>query len=337
MRLPDPRGPLSGTLVDHLAADRPLAAATVQDLRARAATVGAPLDDDDLQLALAVCYEPHYTGFTGVPERWEWDPPLLAVRAGLEAAFEAALRTEVAALGDVARVRPGTAVDVALRELLDSEQVAALGPSLSRWVMRHATQEQFREMLRQRSIYQLREADPHTWAIPRISGRAKAALIEIQADEYGGGRYDRMHSVLFARTMRCFGLDTRYGTYWPGATAATLATNNLITLFGLHRRLRGALLGHLAGIEMDSSGPSRRYATALRRLGFDERATTFYDEHVEADAVHEQLAAVDMCGSFVADEPERHADVLFGAAALAVVEARFAAALVGSWEASAAA
>ena len=29
----------------------------------------------------------------------------------------------------------------------------------------------------------------------------------------------------------------------------------------------------------------------------------FYDEHVEADAVHEQIASVDMCGSLVAEEP----------------------------------
>ena len=54
---------------------------------------------------------------------------------------------------------------------------------------------------------------------------------------------------------------------------------------------------------MTSSEPSRRYSAGLRRLGFDERATVFYDEHVEADAVHEQIASVDMCGSLVAEEP----------------------------------
>ena len=54
---------------------------------------------------------------------------------------------------------------------------------------------------------------------------------------------------------------------------------------------------------MTSSEPSRRYSAGLRRLGFDERTTVFYDEHVEADAVHEQIASVDMCGSLVAEEP----------------------------------
>ena len=87
-----------------------------------------------------------------------------------------------------------------------------------------------------------------------------------------------------------------------------------MSLFGLHRRWRGAALGHLACVEMTSSEPSRRYSAGLRRLGFDERTTVFYDEHVEADAVHEQIASVDMCGSLVADEPELLPDVLFGAA-----------------------
>ena len=76
-----------------------------------------------------------------------------------------------------------------------------------------------------------------------------------------------------------------------------------MSLFGLHRRWRGAALGHLACVEMTSSEPSRRYSAGLRRLGFDERTTVFYDEHVEADAVHEQIASVDMCGSLVAEEP----------------------------------
>jgi hypothetical protein len=48
---------------------------------------------------------------------------------------------------------------------------------------------------------------------------------------------------------------------------------------------------------MTSSIPNRAYANGLRRLGGDADATAFYDEHVEADAVHEQIAAHDLCGS----------------------------------------
>jgi hypothetical protein len=53
----------------------------------------------------------------------------------------------------------------------------------------------------------------------------------------------------------------------------TLATNNLISLFCLHRRLRGALLRHLAAYEATSALPNRRYGNGLRRLGYDEGAT----------------------------------------------------------------
>ena len=81
--------------------------------------------------------------------------------------------------------------------------------------------------------------------------------------------------------------------------------------------MRGASLGHLAAVEMTSSEPSRRYSSGLRRLGFGSSTTVFYDEHVEADAVHEQIASVDMCGSLVAEDPSLTADVLFGARVLA--------------------
>jgi len=45
------------------------------------------LVDEDLQIALHICYGLHYDGFAGVDDEWEWDPGLLAVRALLERAF----------------------------------------------------------------------------------------------------------------------------------------------------------------------------------------------------------------------------------------------------------
>lgn len=153
----------------------------------------------------------------------------------------------------------------------------------------------------------------------------------MQWDEFGGGRAERMHAALFAQTMRALGLDDRYGTWVDLVPAATLATVNLMSLFALHRRWRGALLGHLAVLEMTSTTPNRRYATGLRRLGFGRQATAFYDEHVLADAVHEQIVAVDLCGSFVRAEPQLRGDVLFGAAATLLLEARFGATLLDAW------
>jgi hypothetical protein len=141
-----------------------------------------------------------------------------------------------------------------------------------------------------------------------------------------------MHSALFARTMRGLGLDDTYGAYWDLALPETLATVNLMSLLGLHRRHRGALAGHLAALEMTSTAPNRRYGNGLRRLGVeDPGVTAFFDEHVEADAVHEQVAAVDLCGSLVAEAPELRPDVLWGAAACLTLDAAAGEAMLSSW------
>jgi hypothetical protein len=194
-----------------------------------------------------------------------------------------------------------------------------------------ATEEQVREHVIHRSAYQLKEADPHSWAIPRLTGAPKAALVEIQCDEYGAGRPARMHAALFAKTMRGLGLDPTYGAYLDLLPGITLATVNLMSWFGLHRRLRGAVAGHLAVFEMTSSVPNRRYGNALRRLGYGPEVTDFYDEHVEADAVHESIAAWDLGDGLARSDPELAADVIFGAEALLALEARWGAHLLDSW------
>jgi hypothetical protein len=318
MTTPEPRGATTAALLAELAEP-------AHRLPPIPLPAGAdPLADEDLQLALYCCYELHYRGLPGVDERWEWEPSLLALRGALEERFEAALR---AAVGDVGTPPPADEMDLALRALEDADEA----PSLSRFVEREASIDQVLEFMAHRSAYQLKEADPHSWAIPRLSGPPKAALVEIQADEYGGGRPERVHAQLFADAMTAAGLDARYGAYVDHLPAETLATVNLMSLCGLHRRLRGAIVGHLALFEMTSSIPNRRYATGLRRLGLDA-ATPFFDEHVEADAVHEAVAAVDLAGGLARREPALAADILWGASALLAVEGRWARSLLDAWE-----
>jgi hypothetical protein len=116
--------------------------------------------------------------------------------------------------------------------------------------------------------------------------------------------------------------------------AITLATVNLMSLFGLHRRLRGCIVGHLALFEMTSSVPNRRYGDGFRRLGIDDPdVLDFYDEHVEADAVHESVAAVDLAGGLAAAEPELRGEIIFGALALGYVEGRWARHVLDAWAA----
>jgi len=315
-RLPEPRGPVSGAVVSALQRAPGLCDVPIVDADA--------LGDDDLHLALYCCYELHYRGFAGVDPAWEWDPHLLALRQALERPFEAALRDAVPS----EPVEPD-AVEPVLRAVVEEDA----GPPLSRFIERRADLGQVREFIAHRSAYQLKEADPHSWAVPRLSGRPKEALVEVQADEYGGGRAGRMHATLFARSMRALGLDDRYGAYLDHLPGPTLATVNLMSLFGLHRRLRGAIVGHLAAFEMTSSEPNGRYARGLRRLGAGDDGTDFFDEHVEADAVHEAVAAHDLAGGLARCEPELATDIVFGARALMLLEARFAAGLVEPWRA----
>ncbi len=120
----------------------------------------------------------------------------------------------------------------------------------------------------------------------------------------------RMHSRLFAAMMAALGLSTAYGHYLDAAPAETLAEVNFMSMCGLHRRLRGALVGQFATVELTSSPGSERLVRALRRLGCPKEAVAFYDEHVEADAVHEQVVRHGVVAPLLAAEPELAADAL---------------------------
>jgi hypothetical protein len=326
MRPPTPRGPLSAALLEALRGEPgPVPAAQAAADGALAATADV-IADDDLQLSLFVLYELHYRGVDGVDEAWEWQPDLLRLRGDVERAFEAALRETVAVPETPAR----TAADVA--QALFDLTAADTGPSVSTYLAKRATDQQAHEFVVQRSIYHLKEADPHSWALPRLSGRPKSALIEVQADEYGGGRPGHIHSELFAGTMRALGLDDAYGAYLDRVPALTLASTNVMSLFGLHRRLRGAIVGHLAAFEMTSSLPCRRYANGFRRLGYGTDVTFYFDEHVEADAVHEQIAGRDLAGALAELEPAVRDDVLWGAATYLAVDGRAGEAMLAAWE-----
>jgi heme oxygenase-like protein len=319
-----PRGPLGAALDETLTQPPGAASGLVDRARTAVATAGDVLADDDVQASLTTMYELHYSGLTDVDDRWEWDADLLSARAVLEAAFEERLGELV----------PEERVDAEhlprqLFAIVDADD----GPSLSRHLERLADLEQWREFLVHRSVYQLKEADPHAFGVPRLRGRAKVALAEIEADEFGGGLPDRMHATLFAGTLRALGLSDEPGAYLDRVPACTLVHLNVMSLFGLHRRWRAALVGHLAAFEMTSSIPNRRYGNGLRRLGFGVEATDYFDEHVEADAVHEQIAAHDLAGGLVRDEPELAADVVFGMRVAIALDARLSGHLLASWDA----
>ena len=314
--LPRRRGPLSGAVLEVLAGATP------------AAQLPAPagLDDDpygdDLQLALYLCYELHYRSFAGVDAELEWDPDVLRFRRDLERPFLAALRADV---------EGGDDVDAAIAGLL-VEPVDGHGPS--HFLLQRGTRDQLREYVAHRSLYHLKEADPQAWVIPRLDGQAKASFVTVEHDEYGAGRGERLHARLFAEMMAALDLDPGYGRYLDLVPGVTLATVNAMSLFGLHRSLRGALVGQFASVEITSSPGAARLARAVKRLnGEDPAGWTFYDEHVEADAVHEQVVRHGVVAALLAAEPELAPDVVFGIQVDALLDDRLARHLLDAWEA----
>jgi hypothetical protein len=315
--LPVPRGPLSAAVIAALAHDPPTEQLPLLEVD--------HLDPygEDLALALYTCYELHYRGFTDVDPMWEWEPGLLGLRAAMERVFLTALHADADGDGSVA-----TALDALL-----VEQVP--GNGVSHYLRDHAQWWQMREYIVHRSIYHLKEADPHAWVIPRLQGQAKAALVAVEFDEFGGGRGERVHAQLFADLMAEAGLSPDYLHYLDDVPAPALAIVNLMSMFGLHRRLRGALVGHFAAAEITTSPSAQRIAQALERLGAGAACTLFFTEHVEADAVHEQVLRREVIGDLLEREPHLEADVMFGIAATELLEARLANHLLTAWGAGA--
>jgi hypothetical protein len=314
MFTPKARGELSEALIDALRTD---------SIDARPALALDPTDDGDLHISLWVMYELMYRGFDDVDDDVEWNPTVLELRRSLERLFEDELRSKYAG-----EPLPEPFADK-LAECIENHD----GVSVAAFIQRDADLEQVLEFLRYKSIYHVKEADPTTWVIPRLSTGPKAAVIELQYDEYGCGDPNRLHSNMFVRGLEACGLRSEYGAYIDDVPLEVLKQNNAWSLLGLHRRLRGAALGHLAAFEATSSLPSRRIAGGMERLGLPGEMIAYYDEHVEADAVHEQLAIRTICGALVEETPSLAADVVFGAMTCLGLEDEFARRMLGEWSA----
>lgn len=198
--LPRSRGELSRTVRQALT--RPAGT----PLPERVTAAYAEPYGDDLQLALYLCYELHYRGFSrrrprvGVGPR----PAAAASRDGAALPVRAPCRRRPAEKGRGRARGPSRGTRRARRCLPIPQGTGEL------W--------QFREYAAQRSLYHLKEADPHAWVIPRLTGRAKAAMVAVEYDEFGAGRAERIHARLFADLMTDLGLDTTYGHYVDAAS-----------------------------------------------------------------------------------------------------------------------
>ncbi|MDQ4010154.1 MAG: iron-containing redox enzyme family protein [Actinomycetota bacterium] len=318
--LPVPRGPLSAIVVNALVQGPSSVPLPLEDVD-RADPYG-----EDLALALYTCYELHYRGFEGVDSLWEWEPELLRLRAAMERVFLAALRCDI----------NGCDINDDVTAALDALLIEPVpGNGVSHYLKDVAPWWQMREYIVHRSVYHLKEADPHAWVIPRLQGQAKASLVAVEFDEFGGGRGERVHAQLYADLMAAAGLSAAYLHYLDDVPAPAMAIVNMMSMFGLHRRLRGAMVGHFAAAEVTTPPSAHRITQAMERLGAPPACRLFFTEHIEADAVHEQVLRRDVIGDLLRREPHLAADVVFGIAATELLEARLAGHLLDAWRSGA--
>ncbi|MDP1795190.1 MAG: iron-containing redox enzyme family protein, partial [Acidimicrobiales bacterium] len=277
---------------------------------------------DDFQIALWALQEMSFRPLDSVHRGWENESSLAELRRRLEQCQEAELRAEL--------FQPASGNVI---ETLEALATGGDGPSLSQWMEDNGALVHMREFVLHRAPYQLKEADAHSFAIPRLpAGRAKSALLKIQLDEYGDTESGESHQELFAATMDAVGVALDIDTI----PAVTLRTNTVLNTLGTQRRLLGALLGHLAVFELTSVTPMSRYATTLRRLlptAAANDAARFFDVHVSADAFHGRIAIEEMIDGFLELYPDEADDVVFGAAAVTAVEGEFSRHLLQSWDA----
>jgi hypothetical protein len=198
-------------------------------------------------------------------------------------------------------------------------------PGFGPYLRDHATLDQLREIVAQRSLFFLKEPDPWAMVIPSLRGEAKAGLIDVLLDEYGWGRYDHMHSTVYERLMDRLGLETGYDAYLERTSWQFLAIMNYQGMLARHRRLCRRMYGYIYLVEAESPAAMRTYLATYDRLGVtDPDVRRFYDLHVTADADHQRVALDEMIVPVVRAEPEARHEIARGVVGGQFLEHAFA-------------
>lgn len=287
--------------------------------RARVGAPALPSDpfDRDTQLAWFMLNEASFAGWSTIDDAAEWYPDVVALRQRFENWFSTLVEQR---FGDI--TDPALAVDQILNGLD--------GPSMSRHLADHGTRDQVTESLMLRYPYQNKEADPHTFAIPRLAGAEKRALIEIQTGEYGVG-HASTHAELFNNALSALTVRSDHTDIIDRLPGIAFATSNLVAMGGLNRALRGVAIGQLALFEMDSVSPNGIMVEACDRLALPAATRRFFDVHVMADAEHQVIARQAFLEHYPTTEPEQAGNVLFGIKAQHEIDVELALTAIGAW------
>ena len=308
--LPTTRGPLSEGVLEYI---------TGRSNRLWAQRGDALLDDGDAQLALWLlnCVDVA-VDWDIIPERTR-SLPLRLLHLNLERSFEE----------EVQRIVPAVEEGVDLQEHLDA---LLRSPALD--MAATAGQygpEALRDVFAAKAPYLGFEADPHTLALARMEASLKPIVAEIQSGEYGVG-HDQTHAQIHRSCLTSLGLS--YADAVDTAPTASFAFANLAWLFGREVRWRGAAVGQLCLLELDSVEPCRAQVEAWDAAGLPEQGRRWYDVHVLADAEHEQVIRDQLVPAVQSATPWLVADAAFGADATWLLQQRVSSELLERWRSS---
>lgn len=308
-QLPTARGPLSESVLEYV---------TGRSGRLWSHRGEALLDDPDAQVALWIlnCVDVALAAEVDVDRVRSL--PLRALHWTLERSFEHEVQRAVAAVP----------ADTELQDVLD-ELLRSPAVDLAATAGQHGA-EAVRDVFLAKAPYLGFEADPHTLALARLESPLKSAMAEVQAGEYGVG-HGRTHAEIYRSCLA--GLGCTYRDAVEAAPTASFAFANLAWLFGRDVRWRGAAVGQLCLLELDSVEPCRSQVRAWDAVGLPEAARRWYDIHVLADAEHERIIRERLVPAVASATPWLVADATFGATATWILQQRVAQELVEGWRA----
>jgi hypothetical protein len=256
-------------------------------------------------------------GTTVDPETWR--QPLGKVRGYLEQGLRRYLERR--------RIDLAPPADASLEQWMEDLALRTELPGdvpIGRFINEQIEYDQLREIVAQRSLFFLREPDPWIYAVPTLTGPAKAGLIDLLLDEYGWGKLDRMHSSIYAVLMERLELNTEVDHYERHTSWQYLATLNYQWMVALDTAFSRRLLGVVYLTEADSPLAMTNYLAAWDRLGVtDELITEFYDLHVHADENHRDVALKEVVMPVCAAEPGAAIEIAYGIVDGRTLEAEF--------------
>lgn len=211
-----------------------------------------------------------------------WLPPSAA--ASTLAWEEQWITTGWQALAQTARPVSSVAeLQMALEHLVSQPSASS-----SSWLAEEMSLHAFKTLLGEYAVDGLTEANAMFAIIPRLQGRAQAAVMRILIDEFGCGNPHRVHAALYRQVLQELGLSTDLKLYLHMVNDESLAFVNLYHWLTTRAPRVDAYLGALAYTEMVIPMSYTSFVAACERLGIHQR--TYFTEHVHIDPYHTQDA-----------------------------------------------